>query len=1146
VHTTNRTSLARCAIVAAVALATAAASMVPAGATAFRTGLPRSYDNAVGAAAASMDEAGASANRPLTLWYDEPATDWQSQSLPIGNGAMGASIFGGVDEERLQFNEKTLWTGGPGSKQGYNFGNWVSPRPGAIEEVQQRITEDRKVDPRWVADKLGQPKSGYGAYQTFGDVRLVRTQHAADISGYRRYLDIADAVAGVTYTAGEATYRREYFASAPDDVIVAHVSADRPGSVAFTTSLTAPDNRTKALTAKDGRITMSGRLDDNGLRYESQLQVLNEGGTRRDNADGSVTVTGADSVTLVLSAGTDYADEYPDYRTVDPHQAVTERVDQAVGKSYAQLRADHVADYTNLFDRVSLDIGQQMPDIPTDQLLDSYRDGAASQPVRKALEALFFQYGRYLLISSSREGSLPANLQGVWNDSTSPPWSADYHVNINLQMNYWPAEITNLSETTAPLFDYMDAMVPPGQVTARQMFDNRGWVVHNETNPFGFTGVHDWATSFWFPEAAAWMARHYFEHYRFTQDEKFLRERAYPMLESVSQFWIDELVRDPRDGKLVVSPSYSPEHGPFSAGASMSQQIVWDLFTNTAATAKVLGEDDAFTRELDDTLADLDPGLRIGSWGQLQEWKEDWDDPNDTHRHVSHLFALHPGHQINPYDTPAYTDAAKVSLRARGDGGTGWSKAWKINFWARLLEGNHAHRMLSEQLKQSTLDNLWDTHPPFQIDGNFGATSGIAEMLLQSQRGVVDVLPALPDVWRNGSVAGLRARGDVTVDVDWIGGTATRIALHTGHGGPLRVHSDLLTGRYEVWDATTGHKIDVTRSGDGEITLDAAAGHEYVVSSLAVVTVSAPDRAVEGMAFESRVDVTAPSKTVPDASLRLEVPDRWTVTPASRQVQPIKGGESRGFTFTVTPVAGEEEQQRIRAVLEGDGWRATGVTSVELPPPPPCPVPDPGEPLVAWDPESGGTVTDATSYHRDAKVQGTVAYDSGGPTGSALRLDGASYLHTAPTSLGFLPEATFATEVRIDTSGSYRRLFDWQPSGDPGTDGVLVDLTPDNRLRFIGSGQNVTTTASVPTGHFVDLVVTMRDNGAVKVYVDGAEAGAAHVPDDGINGCATRELRFGADQGGGQRLTGSVDRMAIFPRALTGAQVTDWQQLAGL
>ncbi|PZG02995.1 glycosyl hydrolase family 95 catalytic domain-containing protein [Micromonospora deserti] len=1079
----------------------------------------------------------------MTLWYDKPATNWESQALPIGNGALGAMVFGGVAAEQLQFNEKTLWTGGPGSAQGYHFGNWTAPRPGAIEEVQQRITAETRVSPSWVAGKLGQPRSGFGAYQTFGDVRLSLLDPPASYTDYRRDLDISDATAGVSYTADGVRYTREYFASAPDNVLVARLTADQPGKLGLKVSVSTATNRSRALTAKDGRITFTGRLTDNGMRFESQLQVAASGGTLVNNSDGSVTVQGADEVTLILAAGTDYANDYPTYRGTDPHAAVTRRVDAAAAKSYDALRAAHVADHRQLFQRVALDVGQEMPAVPTDQLLNAYRVGEATPAARKALEVLFFQYGRYLLIASSRAGSLPANLQGVWNNSTSPPWSADYHVNINLQMNYWPAETTNLSETAAPLFDYVDGMVEPGRVTAHEMFGNRGWVVQNETNPFGFTGVHNYASAFWFPEAGAWLAQHYYEHYRFTRDEAFLRERAYPLMKELAQFWLDELVVDPRDGKLVVSPSFSPEQGDFSAGAAMSQQIVWDLLTNVSEAAATLDDDAGFRAEVARTLERLDPGTRIGSWGQLQEWKEDWDSPTNQHRHVSHLFGLHPGRQLSPRSTPEFAEAAEVSLTARGDGGTGWSKAWKVNFWARLLDGNHSHKMLSELLKSSTLNNLWDTHPPFQIDGNFGATAGVAEMLLQSQNGVVDVLPALPDFWADGSVRGLRARGDVTVDVAWTGGMPTQVALMPGRDGTLRVRSPLFGGRFQVTDATTDRKIGVSRDGQ-QISFAAVAGHRYVATSLAVVAVNAPATVEHGQVFPVRVTVSATSKTVPAGELKLQLPEGWAYEPARTRVRPIRPGQSRTYTFQVTPVASERESEPARAVLTGDGWRVDGVTQVAIEALPPCPVPAADRPLVAWDPTSGSTVGDVSPHERDATVQGTTQYDGSAPTGSGLLLDGNTFLRTEPTSLGFLKEVTFAAEVKVTTSGRYRRLFDFQPSGNPGTDGILIDLTPSNQVRFIGSNRNVTTSATVPTGRYVDLVVVMTDGGAVTVYVDGAVAGSAQVPPDGINGCATRQLRFAADQDGGQRLTGAVDRAAIFAEALAPNEIAGWKARA--
>jgi alpha-L-fucosidase 2 len=1079
---------------------------------------------------------------PLTLWYDEPATDWETQALPIGNGALGGMVFGRVANETVQFNEKTLWTGGPGAP-GYNFGNWTTPRPDAIAEVQRLIAEQGRLTPQEVANRLGQPKSSFGSYQTFGDLSLRLTEDPGTVQEYRRELNIGNAVAKVSYVDDGVRYTREYFASNPHNVLVVRLSADQPGKIGFTTSVTAPDNRSRTTTASGGRITFAGALNDNKLRYESQIQVNADGGSRTDGTDGTVTVAGADSATLVLAAGTDYAGSYPTYRGTDPHAAVTGRVDRAAAKSYADLLAAHRADYTGLFDRVKLDIGQTMPNIPTDDLLLGYDKGNAAAD--RALEALFFQYGRYLLVASSRAGTLPANLQGVWNNSTRPPWDADYHVNINLQMNYWPAEVTNLSETTAPLFDYVDAMVPPGTVTAQQIYGNRGWVVNNETNPYGFTGLHNWPQSFWFPEAGAWLAQSYYQHYQFTQDKTFLRERAYPIMKELALFWLDELVVDGRDGKLVVSPSYSPENGDFTAGASMSQQIVWDLFTNVIEAGGILGGDAAFRNEVKAALAKLDPGIRVGSWGQLQEWKDDLDSPTDTHRHVSHLFALHPGSQISPLETPDIAAAAKVSLNARGDGGTGWSKAWKINFWARLLDGDHSHKMLSEQLKSSTLSNLWDTHPPFQIDGNFGATSGVAEMLLQSQTGEIQVLPALPSDWPRGSVSGLRAQGDNTVDVRWSSGAADEIAVTAGRNGKISLRNSMFTGPFQIVDAASGRKV--TTSGGGEkVTFEARKGHKYVATAQVDIAVQAPATLEVGQSAPVTVTVRASgTSTVPASTVKLAVPAGWTVEPGQLATPKLRPGGSRVYTFTVAPTRDAEPgRSRIEAQLINDGWRATATAAIDLPIPPPCAVPNPAHPLVAWDPTSGDTIADHSPNGRTATVQTGAGYVAEGPTGSALALDGNRFLRTAPTTLGFMATATFAAEVKVTTSGSYRRLFDFQPGGNPGTDGVLIDLTPSNQLRFIGAGNGVTTSATLPTGRYIDLVVTMADDGAITVYVDGQVAGTAKVSDGGIIGCATRELRFAADQDGGQRLTGEVDRIAIFPQAFPADQVVGWQTRA--
>ncbi|GAB2781539.1 glycoside hydrolase family 95 protein [Streptomyces daliensis] len=773
----------------------------------------------------------------LTLWYEQPATQWEGEALPVGNGSLGAAVFGRLASERVQFNEKTLWTGGPGSP-GYDHGNWRAPRPGALDRVRDLLDAEGSAEPERVAEELGQPKTGYGAYQTFGDLLLDFPSAPAapgDATAYRRELDLGEAVARVTYTADGVTHRREFFASHPAGVLVGRLTADAPGQVGFTLRTTSP-HEDRTVSARSGRVTLRGALQDNGLLFEAQLAVRTEGGSRSDGDDGSVTVTGADSAWFALAAGTDYADTCPGYRGADPHRRVTATLDAALARGHRALRREHAADHRALFDRVRLDIGQRMPaDVPTDRLLSGYGDG--STPADRALEALYFAYGRYLLIASSRPArpgepvALPANLQGVWNHSTEPPWSADYHGNINLQMNYWPAQAANLAETAEPLHRFVTALRAPGRVSAREMFGSDGWVVHNETNPYGFTGVHDWPTAFWFPEAAAWLTRHLYDHYRFGRDTGFLRRTAYPAMKEAAEFWLGNLRTDPRDGTLVVTPSFSPEHGDFTAGAAMSQQIVHDLFTSTLEAAETLGADREFRERLTAALERLDPGLRVGSWGQLQEWKADLDDPVDDHRHVSHLYALHPGRQIAPGSPEAA--AAEVSLIARGDGGTGWSKAWKINFWARLRDGDHARTMLAQQLRHSTLPNLWDTHPPFQIDGNFGGTSGVVEMLLQSHRDVVDLLPALPSGWPDGSVRGLRASGDLTVDIDWSGGAPERAVLRAGRDGRVRLRCALFERPCTVRESAeggVGRTVRVRDEGGGTVVLAALAGHTYTVT----------------------------------------------------------------------------------------------------------------------------------------------------------------------------------------------------------------------------------------------------------------------------------------------------------------------------
>jgi alpha-L-fucosidase 2 len=725
------------------------------------------------------------------LWYDRPATDWEKEALPIGNGRMGAMVFGGVHSERLQISEKSLWTGGPGAQGGYDFGLPADSQAAQVAQAGKQLLDGATLAPEALARQLGRKPRNYGDYQSFGDLIIESAGAEGETGGYRRELDLATATARVKYRQGFTGFLRDYFVSYPDQALVARWFSTNAQKLRV--RFAVPDNRSATTRIEigktGGRMVVSGALESNGLRYAVALLMIPLCGAPRADGD-ALTFEGDCAVVFILTARTDYRMHYPDYRDAraDPAAAAVSDANAAAARQYSHLAQRHAEDYQPLFDRVQLDLGGRETKLPTDRLRARYGSGDAGAD--RTLEQLYFNYGRYLLIAASRAGSLPANLQGVWNDKTTPPWNADYHVNINLQMNYWPAEVANLAETAVPLFDFVDHLVAPGKLAAQRYFGAPGWTLFLSTNAWGHVGAIDWPTAFWQPEAAAWLAQHYYEHYRFSRDAQFLKQRAWPVMKGAAEFWLATLLTDPRDGKLVVSPSYSPEHGPFTAGASMSQQIVADLFTNCSEAAALVG-DKAFGKRIDEALAKLDRGLRIGKWGQLQEWKPDLDDRGDDHRHVSQLFALHPGHAIDPQRDPDLARAARVTLEARGDASTGWSRAWKINSWARLRDGDRAHQLLAGLLADSTLPNLWDTHPPFQIDGNFGATAGMVEMLVQSQQGVIDILPAVPKAWASGSVSGVRARGDVAVDVDWDACGARRLELTAGHEGPVTVRSSL-------------------------------------------------------------------------------------------------------------------------------------------------------------------------------------------------------------------------------------------------------------------------------------------------------------------------------------------------------------------
>jgi alpha-L-fucosidase 2 len=764
----------------------------------------------------AMFSSAAGADDASLMWYSQPAIDWEREALPLGNGRIGVMVFGGAESERLQISEKSLWTGGPGTEGGYDFGLPADSQVELMRSIGKQLADGAQLKPEDVAGKLGRKMRNYGDYQSFGDLFIEREPQSEPVTGYRRELDLDTAIARVSFKQGGIGYRREYFVSYPDQVLITRWYSTSKQKLRI--RFAVPDNRSARMETGEQGLTVSGSLKSNGLEYAAHVRVLPDCGSVVPDGD-SLRIETECAITFIVAARTNYQMSYPRYRAAGANPAKAALKDTvALGRArHALLVGAHKDDYQTLFQRVRLDLGGSAPArMPTDKLRAQYGSGNAAAD--RALEQLYFNYGRYLLIASSRAGSLPANLQGVWNDKATPPWNADYHVNINLQMNYWPAEVANLSETAGPLFDFVEHLVPPGKLAAQRYFGAGGWTMFLNTNAWGYVGPIDWPTAFWQPEASAWLAHHFYEHYLFSRDTKFLKTRAWPVMKGAAQFWLDALVTDPRDGKLIVSPSYSPEHGPFTAGAAMSQQIVTDLFADTVAAAPLVGDKD-FGQRVASALAKLDPGLRVGKAGQLQEWKADIDDMKDDHRHVSQLFALHPGNSIDPDKTPDLAAAARTTLDARGDASTGWSRAWKLNFWARLRDGDRAHKLLAGLLRDSTLPNLWDTHPPFQIDGNFGATAGMIEMLVQSQGSEIRILPALPAAWPHGSVSGLRVRGDATVAISWDACGAQQVTLDAGHDGPLTLRSPLFAEKIET---------SAPLAGDGEQrTLTAKRGGQY-------------------------------------------------------------------------------------------------------------------------------------------------------------------------------------------------------------------------------------------------------------------------------------------------------------------------------
>ncbi len=718
----------------------------------------------------------------LKLWYDRPAEKW-TEALPMGNGRLGAMVFGGTERERIQFNEETLWTGGPHDYSHQGAYRYLDTLRQLLFDGRQKEAEELAMR-EFMSVPLGQK-----SYQPFGDLELYFPGHNG-FTGYSRKLDLQKAIHTVTYRVGDVLYTREYFATHPGEVVAVRLTSGRKNRLSFELGLSSP-HAEKSVTAEGHRLKLEVQVKDGALRGVALAEVVTDG--KMEIRGNRLCVSGAGSAVILISAATNYVN----YRDVsgDPGAIALRHLEKALSSGYRRLLADHITDYRRLFDRFAVGFGEnENTGLPTNQRIIGFSKEARDPQ----LPALYIQYGRYLLIASSRKGTRPANLQGIWNDQLRPPWDSKWTVNINTEMNYWPAEVTGLSECHEPLFGLVEECAETGKVTAREHYNAPGWVLHHNTDAWRGTAPINHSDHGIWVTGGAWLSLHLWEHFLFTQDRRFLADRAYPVMRGAAEFFTRFLVRDPRTGKLISTPSNSPENGGLVAGPAMDHQIIRALFRACIEASALLNIDTAFAETLRKMLPEIATD-QIGRHGQLQEWIQDIDDPHNKHRHVSHLWAVYPGSEINWKETPELMKAAHQSLIYRGDEGTGWSLAWKINFWARFLDGNHAWEMIKMVFRPVQIDkevytggggsyaNLFDAHPPFQIDGNFGATAGIIEMLVQSHLGEIHILPALPDALPNGYIKGVRARGGFILDFEWESGKLQKLKVRSTAGQHCKI-----------------------------------------------------------------------------------------------------------------------------------------------------------------------------------------------------------------------------------------------------------------------------------------------------------------------------------------------------------------------